>query len=100
MLALGPLSTPRLSDTKGLDTFKGKLLHSSQWEPHTDLSNLRVGVVGTGATAVQLVPEIAKVASKVCAGRVRLIYSIALILKHTLLVVGRLAILCQGKMIS
>lgn len=41
------------------------MLHTSQWSPATDLTGKRVGVIGTGATAVQLVPELAKVAAKV-----------------------------------
>lgn len=54
----GPLSTPRLSATEGLDDFKGTLIHSSQWDPSIDLRGKTVGVVGTGSTGVQLITEV------------------------------------------
>lgn len=61
--AVGPLSAPTLPDIPGMDTFEGPVHHTGLWpkEP-VDFSGLRVGVIGTGATAVQLIPEVAKVA--------------------------------------
>ena len=59
--AVGSLSATNVPPFKGLDSFKGKAYHTSQW-PHdgVDFTNKRVGVIGTGATAVQAIPEIAQ----------------------------------------
>ena len=59
--AVGALSTPNMPPFKGLSSFKGKCYHTSQW-PHdgVDFTAKRVGVIGTGATAVQAIPEIAQ----------------------------------------
>ena len=59
--AVGSLSTTNVPKWKGLESFKGKLYHTSQW-PHdgVDFTAKRVGVIGTGATAVQAIPEIAQ----------------------------------------
>jgi len=62
--AIGPLSTPRMPNVKNLDRFRGKLIHSAHWTDNINLADKVVGVVGTGATAVQIVPQIAKVAKK------------------------------------
>ncbi len=61
VLANGILTTPRLARIKGMETFKGDAFHTSRWNYHVDLTDKRVGIIGTGATAVQVVPEIAKV---------------------------------------
>lgn len=62
---VGVLSTPTLPKLEGLESFKGVSFHASNW-PHEplDLTGKRVAVVGTGATAIQLIPEVAKVAKK------------------------------------
>lgn len=57
--ATGPLSEPRLPDLPGLATFAGTAFHSAAWDHGHDLTGRRVAVVGTGASAVQFVPEIA-----------------------------------------
>ena len=59
--AIGILSAPFIPDFAGRDSFAGVSFHTSQW-PKTpiDFSDKRVGVIGTGATAVQLITEIAK----------------------------------------
>ncbi len=59
--AVGALSTANMPPIKGLGSFKGKCYHTSQW-PHdgVDFTAKRVGVIGTGATAVQAIPEIAQ----------------------------------------
>ena len=59
--AIGALSSPYVPEFKGKDSFRGKSWHTSQWpkEP-VDLSTKRVGVIGTGATAVQMITEISK----------------------------------------
>jgi cyclohexanone monooxygenase len=59
--AVGSLSATNVPPFKGLSSFKGKWYHTSQW-PHdgVDFTAKRVGVIGTGATAVQAIPEIAQ----------------------------------------
>ena len=56
--AAGPLSEPKLPDIPGLDSFPGEVFHSSRWNHDFDLAGKRVAVVGTGASAIQIVPEI------------------------------------------
>ncbi|MFD4031607.1 flavin-containing monooxygenase [Streptomyces sp. NPDC058637] len=56
--ATGPLSDPKLPDIPGLADFPGKVFHSAQWDPDHDLTGKRVAVIGTGASAIQIVPEI------------------------------------------
>ncbi len=53
------LSRPTLPDIPGRDTFAGKAMHSSRWDHGYDLAGKRVAVVGTGASAIQIVPSIA-----------------------------------------
>ncbi|MEV2246788.1 NAD(P)/FAD-dependent oxidoreductase [Streptomyces sp. NPDC049970] len=56
--ATGPLSDPKLPDIPGLAEFPGKVFHSAQWDHDYDLTGKRVAVIGTGASAIQIVPEI------------------------------------------
>ena len=56
--AIGQLSRPAIPRIDGLDTFGGKIFHSARWDHDHDLSGCRVAVVGTGASAIQFVPEI------------------------------------------
>ena len=58
VLASGALSEPATPVLPGLDLFKGRVFHSSRWDHEYDLSGRRVAVVGTGASAIQFVPEI------------------------------------------
>lgn len=60
--ATGFLSQPKLPDIEGIDDFAGTVIHSAQWDDDADLTGRRIGVIGTGATGVQLVPELAKLA--------------------------------------
>jgi cation diffusion facilitator CzcD-associated flavoprotein CzcO len=62
---LGGLSRPAFPDLDGLAEFSGPVLHSARWDHDVDLDGKRVVVVGTGASAIQLVPQIAKRASRV-----------------------------------
>ncbi|AYG03286.1 flavin-containing monooxygenase [Gryllotalpicola protaetiae] len=64
VMAAGRLSEPKTPGIPGLETFPGRAFHSARWD-HAPLDGLRVGIVGTGASAVQLVPEVAKVAASV-----------------------------------
>lgn len=56
--AVGPLSEPTMPTVKGLNRFKGEVFHSAQWNHAVDLSNKRVAVIGTGASAIQIIPAI------------------------------------------
>ena len=56
--ATGTLSHPKLPALAGLDSFGGTTFHSARWNHEHDLSGERVAVIGTGASAVQFVPEI------------------------------------------
>ena len=56
--AVGALSDPSTPALPGLETFAGKMFHSSRWDHDHDLSGKRVAVIGTGASAIQFVPVI------------------------------------------
>lgn len=56
--ATGPLADPALPDLPGLDGFPGEVFHSARWNHDYDLTGKRVAVVGTGASAIQIIPEI------------------------------------------
>ena len=62
--AAGPLSAPSLPDIPGLDTFPGEVFHSAGWDHRVDLAGKRVAVIGTGASAIQIVPAIQPVAGR------------------------------------
>ncbi|MSP03110.1 MAG: NAD(P)/FAD-dependent oxidoreductase [Acetobacteraceae bacterium] len=66
IMASGCLSSARVPDFKGLNTFKGKTYHTGAW-PHeaVDFTGLRVGVIGTGSSAIQAIPVIAAQAASV-----------------------------------
>jgi cation diffusion facilitator CzcD-associated flavoprotein CzcO len=61
--ATGFLSQPKMPDIEGIDSFAGEVIHTTAWPDRVDLTGKRIGIIGTGATAVQLIPELAKVAS-------------------------------------
>ncbi|AWK70589.1 cyclohexanone monooxygenase [Rhodococcus oxybenzonivorans] len=60
--AMGPFSEPAVPDLPGLDSFEGTVFHSAAWNHEHDLSGDRVAVVGTGASAVQIIPRIQPIA--------------------------------------
>ncbi|GAA2060425.1 NAD(P)/FAD-dependent oxidoreductase [Streptomyces albiaxialis] len=62
--ATGPLSAPKTPDIPGLDTFEGKVVHSATWDHDYDLRGKRVAVIGTGASAIQIVPAIQPVVDR------------------------------------
>ena len=57
--AFGPLCEPRLPDVAGIDGFGGEIFHSARWNHDVDLRGKRVAVIGTGASAIQIIPELA-----------------------------------------
>ncbi|GAB3913785.1 NAD(P)/FAD-dependent oxidoreductase [Kibdelosporangium lantanae] len=62
--ATGFLSQPKVPDIDGIHDFRGKVIHTTAWDDDYDLTGKRAAVIGTGATAVQLIPEVAKVVSE------------------------------------
>lgn len=64
LTATGFLSQPKTPDIEGIDAFQGKVIHTTDWDHDYDLTGKRVGLIGTGATGVQLIPEVAKQASQ------------------------------------
>ncbi|HQT76237.1 MAG: hypothetical protein B7Z80_23240 [Rhodospirillales bacterium 20-64-7] len=62
VLANGILTTPKLARIEGMETFTGKSFHTSRWDYTVDLTDKRIGIIGTGATAVQVIPELARIA--------------------------------------
>ncbi|NEB95439.1 flavin-containing monooxygenase [Streptomyces bauhiniae] len=56
--ATGPLSDPKIPEIPGLDSFPGRVFHSARWDHDFDLRGKRVAMVGTGASAIQIVPSI------------------------------------------
>ena len=59
VLASGPLHVPAMPEIKGLENFKGKVMHSAEWDHAYDLAGKKVASLGTGGSAIQYVPEIA-----------------------------------------
>ena len=60
--AIGQLHIPAIPDFKGKSEFKGASFHSAKWDHTIDLKGKDVGVIGVGASAAQLIPEVAKIA--------------------------------------
>lgn len=63
--ALGQLNRPNWPDMEGLDGFSGAKMHSARWDHSVDFTGKKVGVIGAAASAIQLIPQIAKTAGKV-----------------------------------
>jgi cation diffusion facilitator CzcD-associated flavoprotein CzcO len=64
VMASGALSSPALPKLRGLERFQGRTFHSARWQHDYDLKGRRVAVIGTGASAIQFVPEIQPLVSK------------------------------------
>jgi len=62
--ATGPLSEPLVPDLPGIDDFGGRIVHTAAWDGTYDWRGQRVAVVGTGASAVQVVPELQPLAAE------------------------------------
>ena len=65
IMASGGLSNPQYPNISGLESFEGKVMHSARWDHDYDFQGKRVGVVGSGASAIQIVPELVKMAGHV-----------------------------------
>ncbi len=59
VLATGFLSQPKRPDIPGVDSFAGKVIHTAEWDHTFDLTGKRAAMIGTGASAVQVMPKIA-----------------------------------------
>lgn len=59
--ARGNLNDMAWPDIPGLDTFKGKTMHSAAWDQDYDFRNKKIGVIGGGSSSIQIVPELQKV---------------------------------------
>ena len=57
--ANGPLSSPRMPEFGGMDKFKGESFHTAEWDQNANLKGKKVGIVGTGASAAQVITSIA-----------------------------------------
>lgn len=64
VMAQGPLSNAGFPNIRGIETFKGKKIHSARWDHDYDFTGKRVAVIGTGASAVQIIPELVKQVAK------------------------------------
>ncbi len=58
VLAIGALNIPQYPNIEGLDSFAGKVMHTAEWDTDYDVTDKRVAVIGTGASAIQVVPSI------------------------------------------
>jgi len=62
--ACGQLTNPAVPEIDGIEEFEGHVFHSAEWDHDYDLGDRRIAVIGTGASAIQFVPEIAPSAAK------------------------------------
>jgi 4-hydroxyacetophenone monooxygenase len=62
--AVGQLNRPLLPDIRGRDTFRGQAFHSARWDAACRIAGRRVAVIGSGASAIQIAPEIAPAAAE------------------------------------
>lgn len=65
VMASGPLANAAFPDIRGIETYGGQVIHSARWNHEYDMTGKRVAVIGTGASAVQLVPKLAEKARQV-----------------------------------
>jgi 4-hydroxyacetophenone monooxygenase len=65
VFAVGQLNRPKLPDMPGVNAFGGASFHSAKWDYSVDMNGKSVGVIGTGASACQFIPQVAEVAQKV-----------------------------------
>ena len=66
IFSTGPITEPALPKVKGIESFQGEMFHSARWNHDCDLSNKRVAVIGTGASAIQFIPQIQPKVQQLC----------------------------------
>ncbi|MDN5443684.1 MAG: NAD(P)/FAD-dependent oxidoreductase, partial [Acinetobacter sp.] len=64
IFSTGPITEPSLPNIKGIEGFKGEMFHSARWKHDYDLTGKRVAVIGTGASAIQFIPQIQPLAKE------------------------------------
>jgi cation diffusion facilitator CzcD-associated flavoprotein CzcO len=64
IVATGFLCQPSIPDIPGIDTFAGRIIHTAEWDDSYSLNGRRAGVIGTGSTGIQVIPELAKEVSE------------------------------------
>ncbi|MCH7307245.1 NAD(P)/FAD-dependent oxidoreductase [Acinetobacter sp. NIPH 1852] len=64
VFATGPITEAQIPKLDGLETFKGEMFHSAKWNHDYDLTDKRIAVIGTGASAIQFVPQIQPLAKQ------------------------------------
>lgn len=60
----GPITEPSMPKLKGIESFKGEMFHSARWNHDYDLTGKRVAVIGTGASAIQFIPQVQPLAKE------------------------------------
>ncbi|WP_406741402.1 flavin-containing monooxygenase [Acinetobacter shaoyimingii] len=60
----GPITEPQMPKVKGIESFKGEMFHSARWNHDYDLRGKRIAVIGTGASAIQFIPQIQRLAKE------------------------------------
>lgn len=58
LFTTGPITEPSMPKLKGIESFKGEMFHSARWNHDYDLTGKRVAVIGTGASAIQFIPQV------------------------------------------
>lgn len=58
IFATGPITESQIPKLEGLETFKGEMFHSARWNHDVDLNGKRIAVIGTGASAIQFIPQV------------------------------------------
>lgn len=64
VFSTGPITEATIQKIKGLDSFTGEMFHSARWKHDVDLTDKRIAVIGTGASAIQFVPQIQPLAKQ------------------------------------
>lgn len=64
IFSTGPITEPSMPNLKGIETFKGEMFHSARWNHDYDLQGKRVAVIGTGASAIQFIPQVQPLAKE------------------------------------
>ena len=65
VMAQGPLSNASFPNIRGIESYRGHKIHSARWDHDYDFTGKKVAVIGTGASAIQIVPELVKMAGSV-----------------------------------
>ena len=65
LTATGHFADPKLPQYPGMDKFKGDVFHTSAWKPSFDPKNKRIAVIGNGASGIQVLPQLQKVAARI-----------------------------------